>query len=136
MSQNNNKNNQQQQEQEPEPTKSVYDQIEEEAKKAGKFVKLTAGEKLTLQFVTEPQAAEKIRIVDREYTDQKTGKTTKTKKVQYTVIDPRNPSEEKLLELALRYTGQLNALLKKGMKLVEVQRNGAGTSTSYVFIPL
>jgi hypothetical protein len=128
MSQNNNQQQQQ-------PTKSVYDQIEEEERKAGKYVRLTAGEKLVLQFVTEPQD-EKIRIVDREYTDQKTGKTTKSKKVQYAVIDPRNPSEEKLLELALRYTGQLNALLKKGMKLVQVQRNGAGTSTSYVFVPL
>jgi hypothetical protein len=116
------------------PQKSVWDEIDEEKKKQGRFIKINAGEKLTLQFVTEPER-EKIKIVDKEFTDEK-GKTTKSKKVQYACIDPRSPSEEKIFELALRYTGQLNALLRKGMKLIEVQRQGAGMSTNYVFVPL
>jgi hypothetical protein len=121
--------------------RSVYDQIEEESRKQGKFVKLQAGEKIVLQFVTEP-LNEKIRIVDRVYTDEKTGKTSKSKRVQYTVLDPRmaaddsSNSQEKVFELAIRFAGQLNALLKKGMKLIEVERRGSGTATSYLFVPL
>jgi len=113
----------------------IYDEIDAEVKKQGKFIKMQSGEKLTLQFVTEPRA-EKIHLVDKEYHDEKSGKTTKSKRVQYAVIDPKNPSEEKTLELALRFSGQLNALLKKGLKLIEIQRQGVGTSTNYVFVPL
>ncbi|MEP0825185.1 MAG: hypothetical protein HRF40_06845 [Nitrososphaera sp.] len=118
-----------------ENNKSIFDAIEAEHHKRGKFIKLQSGEKRVFQFLVEPEN-EKIRLVDREYTDKSTGTVTTSKRVQYCVIDPKSPDSEKILELPLRASSQLNALLRKGMTTVEVQRQGSGTSTSYVFIPV
>lgn len=108
-------------------SKSFFEQVDEAKSTQGKFIKLVAGEKRVLQFNVA-----KATVVEADNFE----KTGKVKKARYVVIDPKVPSEEKFLELALGQTDTINALLKKGMHLLEIQRQGSGRDTKYIAVPV
>lgn len=72
------------------PSKNIFQEYEEAKKLGGKFVKLTPGERRTLQFNLN-----KIAIVDSEFEGKKTG----GKSIEFTVIDPREPKSEKVMDI-------------------------------------
>jgi len=105
-------------------SKTIFDQIEEESQKQHQFYKVNPGEKRIFKFDTS-----KIQIVDSEYQGKK------SRRARYMVIDPNIQFEEKQWEISMTHAVQLNALLKKGILLVEVQRLGGGRDTKYSFVP-
>lgn len=109
-----------------EQTQAIFQEIEEERQKQGKFIKLQSGETRTFQFNPE-----KIVISDDEFEGKK------SKRVHYSVIDPKLAMEgEKILPMSLTNAISINALLKKGLNLLEVKRIGADRNTKYTFAPV
>ena len=103
---------------------SIFDIIDEEAKKAASFIKLDPGSKMLLKFDTN-----KISIVENDFQGKK------TKRVCYKVVDPNLPFDEKDFKIGFTHSKQLNALLKAGLNLIMVERIGSGLSTKYTFAP-
>lgn len=122
-----------------EKTKEIFAQIRQEREAQGKYIKLQAGEKKVLEF--NPN---KVEVVEAEFKEP--GKDTKriTKQVHYGVIDPQIASDEnipldqkeKILPMSLTSAISINALLEKGLNLIEIQRLGTGRDTKYVFAPV
>jgi hypothetical protein len=115
-----------------EKAKQTFAQIREERQKQGKFIKLQPGEKKVLQFNPE-----KVEVIEADFDGKK------SKRVNYTVIDPKEASEdegvgekEKILPMSLTNAISINALLEKGLNLIEIQRLGAGRDTRYTFAPV
>src|SRR5688572_1229477 len=94
---------------------TIFDVIDEEAKKATSFVTIQAGQKMLLKFDTN-----KISVVETEFQGKK------GKRVQYKVVEPNQPFDEKDFRLGFTHAKQLNALLKAGLNLIMVERQGAG----------
>jgi hypothetical protein len=108
-----------------EQIETVFQQIEEERQKQGRFIKLQSGETRTLQF--NPN---KVQLTEDEFEGKK------FKRVHYAVIDPKMALEgEKTLPMSLTNAISINALLKKGLNLLEVKRIGADRNTKYTFAP-
>ena len=108
-----------------EQVETVFQQIEEERQKQGRFIKLQSGETRTLQF--NPN---KVQLTEDEFEGKK------FKRVHYSVIDPKMALEgEKTLPMSLTNAISINALLKKGLNLLEVKRIGADRNTKYTFAP-
>jgi len=108
-----------------EQAQTVFRQIEEERQKQGKFIKLQSGETRTLQF--NPN---KVQLTEDEF------ESKKVKRVHYSVIDPKMALEgEKILPMSLTNAISINALLEKGLNLLEVKRIGADRNTKYTFAP-
>jgi|SRR5215207_10100 hypothetical protein len=122
-----------------EKTKAIFDQIRQERAVQGKFIKLQAGEKKVLQF--NPN---KVQVVETEFDEPGKNTKRKTKQVHYGVIDPQTASDdripmeqkEKILPMSLTNAISINALLEKGLNLIEIQRFGTGRDTKYVFAPV
>lgn len=109
-----------------EEANTVFEQIEEERQRQGRFIKLQSGETKTLQFNPE-----KVLLTEDEYEGKK------FKRVHYAVIDPKMAFEgEKILPMSLTNAMNINALLRKGMNLLEVKRIGADRNTKYTFVPV
>jgi hypothetical protein len=105
---------------------TVFQQIEDERQKQSKFIKLQSGETRILQFNPE-----KVKISEDEFEGKK------SKRVHYSVIDPKQALEgEKILPMSLTNAISINALLKKGLCLLEVKRIGADRNTKYTFAPV
>ena len=110
-----------------EETNKIFQQIEEERQRQGRFIKLQSGETKTLQF--DP-SSKKIEITENEFE----GKTFK--RVHYTGVDTKMPMEgDKILPMSLTNAMNINALLKKGLNLLEVKRMGSDRNTKYTFAP-
>lgn len=108
-----------------EQARRLFEQVEEERQKQSKFLKLQSGETRTLQFNPD-----KAIISEDEFEGKK------TKRVHYTVTDPKQPNEgEKILPMSLSNSISINALLTKGFNLIEVKRMGADRNTKYTFAP-
>jgi hypothetical protein len=122
-----------------ERTREIFDQIRQERQAQGKFIKFQAGEKKVVQF--NPN---KVEIVEVEFDEPGKNTKRKTKQVHYEVIDPQIASDErialdqkeKILPMSLTNAISINALLEKGLNLIEIQRLGAGRETKYVFAPV
>ena len=109
-----------------EETQKKFEQIEYESQRASKFINLKSGETRTLRFNPE-----KFELVDDEFD----GKVTK--RVHYTVIDAELPTEEeKILPMSLTNSRNINALLAKGMNVIEIKRIGHDQNTKYTFVPI
>lgn len=109
-----------------EERQKIFQQIEEERQKQGKFVKLQSGETKTFKFDVE-----KFELADTEFEGKK------SKRVYYTVKDPNNPQEdEKILPMSLSNAISINALLKKGLNVLEIKRIGSDRNTKYTFTPV
>ena len=103
---------------------SIFDQIDEESKKAANYVKIEPGSRLLLKFDTA-----KISIVENDFQGKK------TKRVCYKVVEPNMPFDEKEFKIGFTHAKQLNALLKAGLNLITVERQGSGLATKYTFSP-
>ena len=122
-----------------EETKEIFAQIRQEREAQGKFIKLQGGEKKVLQF--NPN---KVEVVEAEFDEPGKNTKRKTKQVHYGVIDPQIASDEripfdqkeKILPMSLTNAISINALLEKGLNLIEIQRFGTGRDTKYVFAPV
>ena len=122
-----------------EETKEIFAQIRQEREAQGKFIKLQAGEKKVLQF--NPN---RVEVVEAEFDEPGKNTKRKTKQVHYGVIDPQIASDEgipldqkeKILPMSLTNAISINALLEKGLNLIEIQRFGTGRDTKYVFAPV
>jgi len=101
-----------------------FQEIEELREKQSKFMKLQSGETRIIQF--DP---EKVNPSD----DTFDGKVTK--RVHYEVTDPKSPLDVKILPMSLTNAAKINALLKKGYALLEIERKGADRNTTYTFTP-
>lgn len=109
-----------------EKTENLFQQIEEERQRQSKFVKLQSGETRAFQFNPE-----KFQLAEMEFE----GKLSK--RVHYSVLDPKQPLEgEKILPMSLTNAISINALLKKGLNLLEVKRIGVDRNTKYTFAPV
>jgi hypothetical protein len=109
-----------------EEANTVFEQIEEERQRQGRFIKLQSGETRTLQFNSN-----KVQLTEDEFEGKK------FKRVHYAVIDSKMPMEgEKILPMSLTNAISINALLKKGLNLLEVKRIGADRNTKYTFAPV
>jgi hypothetical protein len=106
---------------------NIFQQFEEAKKSSGKFVKLSPGEKMTLQFNLN-----KIEIVDSEFEGKKTG----GKSIQFTVINPKEPMSEKVLSMGVKKADGIMALLKAGKNLLDIQKIGSGKDSQFIAIPL
>lgn len=106
---------------------NIFDQFEQAKKSSGKFLKLSSGEKRTLQFNTS-----KIAIVDSEFE----GKPTGGKSIQFTVLDPKEPTVEKILTMGVKKAEGIMALLKAGKALLDIQKIGSGKDSQFIAIPL
>jgi hypothetical protein len=106
---------------------NIFEQFETAKKQSGKFLKLTPGEKRTLQFTVN-----KIAIVDSEFE----GKPTGGKSIQFTVIDPHEPQLEKILTMGVKKAEGIMALLKAGKNLLDIQKIGSGKDSQFIAIPL
>jgi len=97
-------------------------------KTSGRFVKFEAGEKKVLQFNIN-----KIKIVDSEFEGKRTGGKT----IEYTVIEPKvDPAQEKILAVSIGKTDGINALLKKQIYLMEVEKQGTGKPSRFIPSPV
>ena len=122
-----------------EETKEIFAQIRQEREAQGKFFKLQSGEKKVLQF--NPN---RVEVVEAEFDEPGKNTKRKTKQVPYGVIDPQIASDEripldqkeKILPMSLTNAISINALLEKGLNLIEIQRFGTGRDTKYVFAPV
>jgi hypothetical protein len=104
----------------------MFQQIEEERQRQGRFIKLQSGETRTLQF--NPN---KVQLTEDEFEGKR------FKRVHYAVLDPKMALEgEKILPMSLTNSISINALLKKGLNLLEVKRIGADRNTKYTFAPV
>ena len=109
-----------------EEARKKMDQIESDCQKQSRFTKLLSGETKILRF-----NAEKFEIDDHEFQGKK------IKRVYYTVIDVNLVTEgEKWLPMSLTNATQINELLKKGFRLLEIRRNGIDRNTKYSFTPI
>ena len=109
-----------------EEAEKKFQQIEYESQKASKFIKLQNGEVKTVQFNSE-----KFDLVNDEFD----GKITR--RVHYTVIDIQSPTDgEKILPMSLTNSRSINALLVKGMNIIEIKRIGSDRNTKYTFAPI
>lgn len=106
---------------------NIFEQFEQAKQSSGKFLKLAPGEKRTLQFNVN-----KIAIVDSEYQGQKTG----GKSIHFTVIDPKEPQNEKLLTMGVKKAEAIMSLLKAGKALLDIQKIGTGKDSQFIAIPL
>ena len=103
---------------------TIYDEIEQASKANSQFFKLNPGEKAMLKFDEK-----KIQVVEAEFNGQK------KKRVRYGVVNVNRPGEEKFFEISMAHSTQLNAFLKRGFMLLEVERIGGGKETRYNFVP-
>lgn len=108
-------------------TKNIFEQYEEAKKASGKFVKLSPGERRTLQFNLS-----KIAVVDSDFEGKKTG----GKSTEFIVIDPREPQIEKILSMGVRKAEGIMTLLKAGKLLLDIQKIGQGKEGQFIAIPL
>lgn len=109
-----------------EETQKIFRQIEDERQRQGRFIKLEPGETRTLQF--NPN---KVQLTEDEF------EGNKVKRVHYSVIDSKMPMEgEKIMPMSLTNSTSINALLNKGLNLLEIKRIGAGRNTKYTFAPV
>jgi hypothetical protein len=98
--------------------------IAELRRKDSKYIKLQAGEKITLYF-----NAEKIEPVESEFNGKK------TQRYQYTVLEPDFPEDEKYFPASKRTSEVIDTHLTEGRTLLKVQRIGAGKDTQYIITP-
>ncbi len=111
-----------------EETSKIFQQIDEERQRQGRFIKLQSGETKTLQFDPGP---DKVKIAEDEFEGKK------FKRVHYTVRDSKMEMEgEKILPMSLTNAVSINALLRKGLNLLEVKRTGSDRNTKYTFAPV
>lgn len=106
---------------------NIFEQFETAKKQSGKFLKLTPGERRTLQFNTA-----RIEITDSEFEGKKTG----GKSIHFTVIDPHEPNMEKVLSMGVKKADAIMALLKAGKNLLDIQKIGSGKDSQFIAIPL
>jgi hypothetical protein len=56
-----------------------------------------------------------------------------TKRVEYKVTDPNKPSiGEKKFQMAINNANQINKLIQRGRKLLEIERMGSDLTTKYI----
>jgi hypothetical protein len=91
-----------------------------------KFIKLQPNEKRILKF-----DAEKIEHRETDFN----GKGRKTMRYMYTVTEPNNGNQERILELGKRTSQEIDSHLGEGRALLMVQRFGLGLDTRYHIIP-
>lgn len=108
-------------------TQGVFQLFEDAKRTGGRFLKLAPGEKRTMQFDVN-----KIAIVDSEFQGKKTGGKT----IQFIVIDPNDPQNDRVLSMGVRKTEVIMALLKVGKTLLDIQKIGTGKASQFVAIPL
>lgn len=105
----------------------IFDQFEEAKKLSGKYIKLGPGERIQLQFNVN-----KIQIVDSEFEGKKTG----GKSIEFTVLDPREPEQERILSMSVKKADAIMALLKRGMFLLDIQKLGTGKESQFIVTPI
>jgi hypothetical protein len=91
-----------------------------------KFIKLQPNEKRILKF-----DAEKIEQRETDFN----GRGRKTMQYIYTVTEPNNGNQEKVLEVGKRTSQEIDSHLGEGRTLLMVQRFGLGLDTRYHVIP-
>lgn len=91
-----------------------------------KFIKLQPNEKRIIKF-----DAEKIEQRETDFN----GRGRKTMRYMYTVTEPNNGNQEKVLEVGKRTSQEIDSHLSKGRTLLMVQRFGLGLDTRYHVIP-
>ena len=101
---------------------NIFEQIEQAAENQTKFIKIQAGQAMTLTF-----DANKVRLIDSEYEGKK------SKRVEYDVINAGG--NQKTITFSLSWAMNLNELLKRGHTKIEVVRKGSGMDTTYNFTP-
>ena len=95
--------------------------MELESEKQSEYLKLKDGEVRVLQFDTK-----QIKLVDSEFNGNV------TKRVEYKVIDVNRPAVgEKKFQMALNNARQINRILQRGRKLLEIERMGSDIKTRY-----
>ena len=105
----------------------VFDDIDEEAEKQNKFLKLKDGESKTLQFY--PTRIEKVGV-------DFAGDGKLTTRVNYIVTDPTDKTQgEKVISFAITNARRINNFLRRGNSLLEIIRTGGDRNTKYDFIP-
>lgn len=105
----------------------IFDDIDEEAEKQNKFLKLKDGESKTLQFY--PSRIEKVGV-DFD------GDGKLTTRVNYIVTDPTDKNQsEKVISFAITNARRINNFLRRGNSLLEIIRTGSDRNTKYDFIP-
>jgi hypothetical protein len=108
-------------------TNPIFEQFEEAKKASGKFLKLAPGEWRTLQFNVN-----RIEIADSEFEGQKTG----GKSIHFVVLDPKEPTVERILSMGVKKADAIMALLKAGKNLLDIQKIGSGKDSQFIAIPL
>lgn len=102
----------------------IFQEIDEERERQSKFIKIQPGETKTVKI--NPVSA---KVVDREFNGKK------SKRVNYEVTTLDKPLDIKILAMSLENAVNINALLRKGFKEIEIRRIGAGLDTKYTFTP-
>jgi hypothetical protein len=95
-------------------------QIREYRDENSKYAKIQPGEKVVWLF-----DAENIEPVEQEFDGRK------VQRFQYLVVDPDNPSKERLWTANKITSEQIDAYLNEGQTLLKIQRIGSGTDTRY-----
>ena len=108
-------------------TQAVFQQFDDAKRTGGRFLKLAPGEKRTMQFDVN-----KIAIVDSEFQGKKTGGKT----IQFIVVDPKAPQDDRVLSMGVRKAEGIMALLKIGKTLLDIQKIGTGKASQFIAIPL
>lgn len=106
---------------------NIFEQYEQAKKESGRYLKLSSGEHRVLQFNIN-----KIAIVDTEFENKPTG----GRSVQFTVIDPVNPQQEKLFTIGVKKAEGIMTLLRAGRYLLEISKSGSGRESQYIAIPV
>lgn len=105
----------------------IFDDIDEEAEKQNKFVKLKDGESKILQFY--PTRIEKVGV-------DFAGDGKLTTRINYIVTDPSDKNQgEKVISFAITNARRINNFLRRGNSLLEIIRTGSDRNTKYDFIP-
>lgn len=104
----------------------IWAKIDEVRRKSQKFIKLQDGQKKVLQFIPN-----KIDIQETEFEGKKTGGYT----ILYTVIGPEVPETEKILSVSAIKSEPIEARLKKGQFMLEIEKVGAGKNSRLIAIP-
>jgi hypothetical protein len=116
------------QQQQPNINNNIWNEIDAAKRNSSKYKKFQENEKAVLQFNLN-----KIRVVDSTFK----GKPTGGYSIEYTILEPRvNPERERVLSITLSKTDNINALLKKGITLLEVEMQGSGQKAEYIATPV
>jgi hypothetical protein len=88
-----------------------------------KWIRLQSGESITLIFDEH-----KVNTVERDFGDGR-----KVPRAEYVVTTA--DGSERTIEFSKSWAQQIQNLLKKGHRKIEVTRQGVGKDTKYFFVP-